>query len=160
MADSSFLSAIQPQSGMGLSVSRKSVETLGDLLANSTGLSTPGTIGNVLQTQAAGNGFDATAPNTVLAAQLNPAINLSPSNSLQVTDFVNTSADAFPTQASADTTAPAASTDTTSTASSGQDASSAQTDPSQGAAAQTGIYNAIANASASTIRGSTVNTVA
>jgi hypothetical protein len=163
--------------------------TIGDVLAGTSGLTANGSLGNALQTQAGQPGLANAAPNAVLAATLNSDINLSPSTTLQVADFANTSLSAFPT------TAPTALTDTTNnptnTDTSGNSGGpfaigTDNTNNNQGpgfadtfgnttnsnstatdfgasqpfSAAQTAIYSAISDASASNILGSNINTVA
>lgn len=164
-----YIASLQPgQNGFGggSNIAQEGDNSIGNLLQNSSGLSAAGTLTSALQT---GAGFNALAgianPNSVLAAAINPNVNLSPSTNLQVTDFVNAAQDAFPNAApaapAADNTQP-----TTDNSTSSSSASSSASQPSapapvvQDSTSPTGIYNAVASANASTVRGTSVNTVA
>ena len=155
------------------------VSSIGDLLLNASGLSVNGSIGEALQAQAGeqGSSTGPAASGSVLAGVLSPSSNLSPSDALQVTDFVDTSLDAFPTSAPAqpDNQAGSQASDNADGSNTSNDfaaGGSGNASPTQnsgsnsspaagsGSPSGAGAYSAIANASASTIRGSGVNTTA
>ncbi|MFY9287496.1 MAG: hypothetical protein WAO98_03235 [Alphaproteobacteria bacterium] len=117
----------------------KEIETIGDALAATAGFAQNGTLVSALQPQS-GSSLTQANPNSSLAAQLNPAVNLKLNASLQVADFVSSS------------------TTTTSIASSttGSDITTAETQSLSG----TSAYNTVSSASTSTIRGSSINAIA
>ncbi len=141
-----------PQSNSnGASFSSAPYETIGDLLAGSSGFAN-GSIGGALQAGIGQSGISNQSSNAILAATLQPSINLSPSTSLQVADFANIgfgSSSSFTTVGSS----------SSSSNQSGSDSNS-NFGSSNGNATPTGIYNAIANASASNIIGGNLNTIA
>jgi hypothetical protein len=175
--------------GGGATFDSRGVSSIGDVLAASSGITFNGTLTGALQqppTNSQTTGIPTT--NAALAAVLNPSLNLSPSTSLQVTDFIDTSLNAFPTSAPSDTfsnpnnnnnnndnsnsssnsnssfdnTGNASSTygsQSTRSSSSSNNFTSSNSSSTNSAGASS-IYSAISNSNASTIRGTGVNTVA
>jgi len=143
------------------SFSSPGVMTIGDLLASAGGFSSNATLGHAPHSGALNETSNAAL---ILAATLSPGINLSPNSTLQVADFANTSAGAFPTSAPADNSNNATNSGTNGNSNNPFSASTSSNSsgfgPFGSAATQTGIYNAIANASASTILGSNFSAVA
>ncbi len=153
------------------------VSSIGDLLLNASGLSGVGTLGSALQAQnqISGPSNGPAASDAVLAQVISPASGLSSSDTLQVADFIDISQNAFPTSApsqpdnsqqSSNTDngansggASASGTDNSSSPPQGGGSGSSQTSGA-GSSSGVGAYNAIASASASTLRGSGVNTTA
>ncbi|HUY68915.1 MAG TPA: hypothetical protein VMV79_06400 [Alphaproteobacteria bacterium] len=171
------------------SVAQRPIGNIADLLQRASGNAATGSLPAALEAQGNPAGQNAAVPDpaSILAAVVNPSVNLSPSTSLQVTDFVNASQNAFPTSApppppqaapqpstsntnpytvgdagngNSGFAPPSPGVGTSGQASSNQTARAPSSPATTGAAASTGIYNAVASASASIIRGGSVNTVA
>jgi hypothetical protein len=154
------------------SYGHKSISNIADLLQRTEGNSIEGALAT--QLNPAGQNVSVINPNALEAAALSPSITLTSNTSLQVADFVNTTQDAFPT--SAPTPAPTAppdngssnvtNTDTDTNTNSNPAPAPDDTGSSDFNAnlayqsAPIGIYNSVASASASIIRGSSLNTTA
>lgn len=132
------------------------ITSISDLLQSANGQNGNSSLSNALQAQLSGSSTGLPDPNAALASILSPGFD--PNSSVSsVADFVNTSPDAFaPPAPDNNSSGPASATPDSSS----QDTSSNNNDFPQTTSDQVGIYNDIANASASTIRGTSVNTVA
>jgi hypothetical protein len=172
------ISAPSSVNNAGAGFNTRGVSSIGDVLAASSGITFNGTLTGALQQPPTASQTTSVPPtNAALAAVLNPNLNLSPSTSLQVTDFIDTSLNAFPTSAPSDTfsnpsnnntdNSPSNTTNSNSTfesqranSTSSSDSFTSQSNSASDNSSQVGIYNAVSNANASTIRGTGVNTVA
>jgi len=155
-------SSVNPTTN-GASFTSQGIMTIGDLLAASNGISTNGNLIGALQSPGQDLGTAIPASNAILAATLNPNINLNPASSVQVTDFIDTGSGAFaPSSATPPPTNSGNTSNsfTSSNSNSGSQTSSFSSNDNSSTATSVGFYNAVANASASNIRGSGVNTVA
>jgi hypothetical protein len=157
----------------GATFASTGLSTIGDVLAASTGINFYGTPQGSFASAAPQGGQQTgfSASNATLAATLNPNLDTSPSTSFSIGDFISTglSDNAPATNLSASSgdnasSGPFSGTNTTGgpfAATTGTTISDqTNTDSFIAANASIGVYNAIANASASTIRGVGVNTVA
>ncbi|MGE3623397.1 MAG: hypothetical protein AB7H77_05955 [Bdellovibrionales bacterium] len=160
-----------------LTFQTRGINSIGDLLGSSNGLSDAGTITDALENSlSAGRNNSPPVSNIVLAASLDPDSILTPDKTVQVTDFINIGQNAFPTSAQPNPLLdPAAGNNF---GGSGDENPASQTgepnidtqqsgavyneggSASSGTGISLGIYNAVSNASTSTIRGVGVNTVA
>jgi len=159
-------SSVNDNNNNGPSFSSSGVMTIGDLLAATTGITTNGSITGALQSAAPGLS-NSSASNSILASVLNPNSNLSPSASLQVTDFVNTGFTTFVPSTPSPTSSGNSNSFTNSSSSNSGNSNNSPSGQSNTASnsnvsdtGPTGFYNAVANANASTIRGTGVNAVA
>jgi hypothetical protein len=137
-----------------VTVGQRPIQNVADLLRRDEDQTTSSANGAPTQASPTGQNTNAT-----LASVLNPAINLSPSSSLEVTDFVNVSEKAFPTAAkTAPTEASYESVQTPDNNNNTTGNPAGQFSPAttsfQSTPTQTGIYNAIGNANAPTVGGS------
>jgi len=151
-------------SNTGLPSSLRGVTTIGELLSNANGLSFSGTLIGALQAKTINQSTGAPNSAGVLAAVLNPTLNLGNSTQFNIGEFINISPNAFPTSAPAQpSTTPNNSFDT-STSNSPLTTSGTNTNNQNNFAAQnsapTGVYTTFADVGASTIRGSNLNVVA
>jgi hypothetical protein len=150
--------------------SLQGVTTIGELLANANGFSFAGTLTGALQAPFANQSTGAPNSASILASVLNPSLNLSPSTSLNIGQFIDTSTGAFPTSAPAQpSTTPdnsfgfstsdnINSSDTSEINNFTNDQSTAPATTQGGTPA--GVYTAFTDVGASTIRGGNLNVVA